>query len=357
MSLSVDIRKKLEGFTLDIAFRTENRVTGLLGASGSGKSMTLKCIAGIEQPDEGRIVLNERVLYDSEKGINLTPQKRRVGYLFQNYALFPNMTVETNIAAGLSGSKKEMDETVREMVLRFHLEGLEKRYPGELSGGQQQRVALARILAYKPDVIMLDEPFSALDTWLREQLQMEVRRTIEGYSGDVLLVTHSRDELYRFCEKCVVLKEGHAAASGDTKEIFRRPANVTAARLTGCKNISRAKRLDSCHVLALDWGAVLRVPKDVSEEITHVGIRAHEFYPAGEKDAENRITCRWEQTMKDPFEWNLQMRPLMEDGTDARKFLWWKLDYKSVGLLEEKSEGDILTMAVPSAEILLLKEN
>ena len=178
MSLSVDIRKKLEGFTLDIAFRTENRVTGLLGASGSGKSMTLKCIAGIEQPDEGRIVLNERVLYDSEKGINLTPQKRRVGYLFQNYALFPNMTVETNIAVGLSGSKKEMEETVREMVLRFHLEGLEKRYPGELSGGQQQRVALARIMAYKPDVIMLDEPFSALDTWLREQLQMEVRRTI-----------------------------------------------------------------------------------------------------------------------------------------------------------------------------------
>ena len=357
MSLSVDIRKQLEGFTLDIAFRTENRVTGLLGASGSGKSMTLKCIAGIEQPDEGRIVLNERVLYDSEKGINLTPQKRRVGYLFQNYALFPNMTVETNIAAGLSGSKKEMEETVREMVLRFHLEGLEKRYPGELSGGQQQRVALARIMAYKPDVIMLDEPFSALDTWLREQLQMEVRRTIEGYSGDVLLVTHSRDELYRFCEKCVVLKEGHAAASGDTKEIFRRPANVTAARLTGCKNISRAKRLDSRHVLALDWGAVLRVPKDVSEEITHVGIRAHEFYPAGEKDTVNRIFCRWEQTMKDPFEWNLQMRPLMEDGTDARKFLWWKLDYKSVGLLDGKKEQDTMTLAVPPEEIRLLKES
>ena len=243
------------------------------------------------------------------------------------------------------------------MVLRFHLEGLEKRYPGELSGGQQQRVALARIMAYKPDVIMLDEPFSALDTWLREQLQMEVRRTIEGYSGDVLLVTHSRDELYRFCEKCVVLKEGHAAASGDTKEIFRRPANVTAARLTGCKNISRARRIDSRHVLALDWGVPLSVSEDAAEDITHVGIRAHEFYPAGEKDTVNRISCRWEQTMKDPFEWNLQMRPLMEDGTGARKFLWWKLDYKSVGLLEGKKEQDTMTLAVPPEEILLLKES
>ena len=175
MSLQADIKKRFSGFTLEVSLRTESGVLGILGASGSGKSMTLKCIAGIETPDEGRIVLNDRVLFDSEKKINLTPQKRNVGYLFQNYALFPNMTVEANIAAGLKCPEREKQEIVREMIRLFRMEGLEKRYPSQLSGGQQQRTALARILAYEPDVIMLDEPFSALDFYLREQLQVQVK--------------------------------------------------------------------------------------------------------------------------------------------------------------------------------------
>lgn len=155
---------------------------------------------GSRRPDEGRIVLNDRVLFDSEKKINLTPQKRNVGYLFQNYALFPNMTVEANIAAGLKCPEREKQEIVREMIRLFKMEGLEKRYPSQLSGGQQQRTALARILAYEPDVIMLDEPFSALDFYLKEQLQLQVKEVLKNYSGDALLVTHSRDEVYRFCE-------------------------------------------------------------------------------------------------------------------------------------------------------------
>ena len=178
MSLQAAIKKRFSGFSLDVSLNTDGGVMGILGASGSGKSMTLKCIAGIETPDEGRIVLNGRVLFDSEKHINLPPQKRKVGYLFQNYALFPNMTVETNIAAGLSGSKEEKQEAVARMIRLFKLEGLEKRYPSQLSGGQQQRVALARILVYEPDVIMLDEPFSALDYYLKEQLQFQVREVL-----------------------------------------------------------------------------------------------------------------------------------------------------------------------------------
>ena len=251
MSLQAAIKKRFSGFSLDVSLNTNGGVMGILGASGSGKSMTLKCIAGIETPDEGRIVLNGRVLFDSEKHINLPPQKRKVGYLFQNYALFPNMTVETNIAAGLSGSKEEKQEAVARMIRLFKLEGLEKRYPSQLSGGQQQRVALARILVYEPDVIMLDEPFSALDYYLKEQLQFQVREVLRGYTGDVLMVSHSRDEVYRFCEKSIILNRGQVAMKGETRAIFQKPENVTAARLTGCKNFSRIRRIGEYEVVVI----------------------------------------------------------------------------------------------------------
>ena len=146
MSLYVDIEKRLGGFHLRVRFQTENEATALLGASGCGKSMTLKCIAGIVTPDRGRIVLNDRILFDSDKKINLPPQQRKLGYLFQNYALFPNMTVEKNILCGIrSRDKREKAAVLEDALRRFRLEGLEKRYPAQLSGGQQQRVALARI--------------------------------------------------------------------------------------------------------------------------------------------------------------------------------------------------------------------
>ena len=176
MSLEVNIEKKLDGFTLRAAFTAGNTSTALLGASGCGKSMTLRCIAGILKPDRGRIVLDGRVLFDSAQHIDLPPQQRGVGLLFQNYALFPNMTVEQNIRCGL---KAEKDPAARraacaEMLRAMRLETLAKRYPAQLSGGQQQRAALARILVGKPRILMLDEPFSALDSYLREAVESEV---------------------------------------------------------------------------------------------------------------------------------------------------------------------------------------
>ena len=151
MALQVNIRKKFSGFELNVDFETEAGCMGILGASGCGKSMTLKCIAGIETPDEGRIIVDGTLLYDSAKKISLKPQKRHIGYLFQNYALFPTMTVEENIAAGLQGGKEEKRRKVAKMMEKFQLLGLGKQLPGELSGGQQQRVALARIMAYEPE--------------------------------------------------------------------------------------------------------------------------------------------------------------------------------------------------------------
>ena len=174
MSMEVKIHKKLGEYELDVHWKSMKKRIGILGASGSGKSLTLKSIAGIEHPDKGCIRIGEHILYDSDSGTCLKPQKRNVGYMFQNYALFPAMTVAQNVGAGLSGDKKKKQEQVEKMIRHFRLEGLEKRLPRELSGGQQQRVALARIMAYEPSVILLDEPFSALDVFLKDRLQQEL---------------------------------------------------------------------------------------------------------------------------------------------------------------------------------------
>ena len=247
MSLEVHIEKKLNGFTLRSDFTAGNTATAILGASGCGKSMTLRCIAGIVKPDKGRIVLDGRVLFDSEQHIDLPPQQRGVGLLFQNYALFPNMTVEQNILCGL---KAERDKAARKarcagMLRALRLEELASRRPAELSGGQQQRTALARILVGKPKILMLDEPFSALDSYLREEVEGEVGSLLAGFDGTALLVTHNRDEAYRLCRDMIVMDGGQVLRTGTTKEVFADPRSTAAARLTGCKNILPCTRVDA----------------------------------------------------------------------------------------------------------------
>ena len=225
LRLGVEIKKKLKEFDLDISFSAGKGCLGILGPSGCGKSMTLKSIAGIVTPDSGRIALQYakgeaaggRVLYDSALKINEKPQMRRVGYLFQNYALFPNMSVEENIAAGLKGMEKKKAK-VGEMIERFRLTGLEKRYPGQLSGGQQQRVALARILAYEPEALLLDEPFSAMDTYLREGLRLELSKVLADYDGVSVMVTHDRDEAFQLCKNIMLLDKRTCAYCGGVQK-------------------------------------------------------------------------------------------------------------------------------------------
>lgn len=292
MSINVAIKKKLKGFHLDVEFNSVNQRTAILGASGSGKSLTLKCIAGIEKPDSGRIVLNDRVLFDSDKKLNLTPQKRRVGYLFQNYALFPTMTVEENIGVAIIASRAEKRRLVNDKIKEYHLEGLKDRYPSELSGGQQQRVALARMLVSNPDIIMLDEPFSSLDSYLKELLQQQLLESLEDYQKEVLLVTHNRDEAYRFCERLLVINKGSTIISGDTKELFERPVKMEAARLLGCKNISRIRLLDRHTLEAIDWGISLATDQELTEQLHFVGIHSYDLIPAWEKPEKNYIPFR-----------------------------------------------------------------
>lgn len=376
MSLKVNIKKRLGNFNLDVAFETERGVFAILGASGCGKSMTLKCIAGIETPDEGRIELNGRVLYDSAKKINLTPQKRRVGYMFQDYALFPNMTVEQNIKAGMG--KHPEEEKVRSYINRFRLEGMEKHYPAQLSGGQKQRVAMARMIASEPDILLLDEPFSALDSYLKWELEQEMRDMLAEVQKPVLFVSHNRDEVYRLCSVVSCIDHGKMEVIEKTKEFFHNPKTKTAAVLSGCKNISAAEIVDNNHIKALGWGITLCV-SEIPEETKAVGIRAHSFYPVnaeqipGKESAanESRVSVIQEGTglkkyrnpvqeenifkieesriIEDPFEWNISFRPSKESG-----WLQWK-----IAKTEQKdSPGPIPpALAVHAKDILLLKDN
>ena len=206
--LEVQIYKKLAEFDLDVSFQVNDNILGLMGASGSGKSMTLKCIAGIETPDQGRIVLNDRVLFDSEKKINVPIQKRNVGYMFQSYALFPNMNVYENISVGLRARKvKDVDIVAQKVMKQFQISELASRYSKQLSGGQRQRVALARLMAYEPDVLLLDEPFSALDEDLKEDLLRELKSELQ-ISKPVIFVSHNKEEVNELCDFKYKIKQG-----------------------------------------------------------------------------------------------------------------------------------------------------
>ena len=285
MSLYVDITKNFSDFRLNVQLSCGKEVLALLGASGSGKSVTLKCIAGIEKPDKGQIVINGKTVFDSSKKINLSPQKRKTGYLFKNYALFPNMTVWENICC--VAAKENRQKITQNMINTLFLENVKSLFPGQLSGGQQQRVALARILVSNPDIIMLDEPFSSLDSYLKWNLEQEMLSVLETFQGAALFVSHDRNEVYRFSDRIAVMDNGIVEAEGHKEEIFRAPQTVAAAMLTGCKNICRAEKIDEYHVYALDWGIIIKTARTVPDGIKHIGLHAHHLERVDAENAEN----------------------------------------------------------------------
>lgn len=314
MNLEVQIKKKLDSFLLEVDFQTSSGVLGILGASGCGKSMTLKAIAGLMTPDEGRIVLNNRVLFDSEKRINLPPQKRHTGYLFQNYALFPNMTVEQNIMAGVKEKKKIKNEKAQEIITLLQLSGLEKQYPEQLSGGQQQRVALARLLAFDPEVLLLDEPFSALDSYLKEQLQLKLRELLRYYGKTVLFVSHDRNEIYRLANTTMTMKAGKILQKGDTKELFEYPKDPVTARLIGCRNLSKAKLLDKTHMEAKEWGIVFTLEETWNRTPINLGIHGHGLHLKRELEEkekkENCFRVQIVEVMEEPYEYHVLVQAI-----------------------------------------------
>ncbi|MDR1320650.1 MAG: ATP-binding cassette domain-containing protein [Gracilibacteraceae bacterium] len=360
MALEVDIEKQLGDFRLRVAFTVGNERLALLGASGCGKSITLQCVAGIIKPDKGRIAVDGQIWFDSARRINLKPQARRAGYLFQNYALFPNMTVEQNIAAGMRLGPRERQGLIAEKIRAFHLQGLEKHYPVQLSGGQQQRVALARMLAAAPQIILLDEPFSALDSYLRWQLEQELVDTLDQFAGGVVFVSHDRDEAYRLCDRIAVMSGGAVDVIADKHEIFSAPRTLAGALITGCKNISRAEKRGDRDLFAVDWGLRLLAAAAIPDDIRHVGIRAHHIEAAG-ADLANAVRCRIRKIVETPFAMIVMLQP-GEAGDIARtadagsglrweidKNIWQKMD------ISDSRVGQGVEVVLPAPALLLLR--
>lgn len=229
---------KMNVFSLDVNFEMKNELVVLFGPSGSEKTTLLKCISGITHPDSGKIAVDDRIYFDSGRKINLPIQKRNLGFVFQTYTLFPHMNVRKNLECGLKGWEKgEKEKRVREMLDLLHIEELETRYPSQLSGGQKQRAALARALAPKPELLLLDEPFSALDRVIRTELAEKIKCLQKKIRIPLLFITHSLDEAFLLADRILILYRGEIQQFGTPEEIFYNPKNLHVAELVGLSNI------------------------------------------------------------------------------------------------------------------------
>ena len=321
MSLVLDIEKRAGDFHLRCDISCGDEVLGLLGASGCGKSMTLQCIAGIQKPDSGRILIDGRTVFDEKT--NLSPQKRHTGLLFQNYALFPNMTIRQNIRMGAKRDQADRDAVDR-MLERFRLTDVAGLYPLQVSGGQQQRAALARMLISKPDILLLDEPFSALDAHLRFRVEEELRSVIREFQKTVILVSHNRDEVFRLAQKVAVMKDGRVDVFGTKEEIFSDPKTRNAASLTGCKNISQIRILDTHRFEATQWGLIFTAD-EIPPDARYVGIRMH-YIRMG--NGENAFLCDVAEEIENPFSYTLMLKRSGAEGeTEAFGYELEKADW------------------------------
>ena len=344
MSIYLDIKKSFKDFTLEVKFENNIGTLGILGPSGCGKSLTLKCLAGLETPDEGVIKVGNKTVFDSSAKINIKPQQRNVGYLFQSYALFPNMTVKENIEIAMKKDKPGREKKIEDLINRYEINGLENRYPVNLSGGQQQRVALARIFAYEPEIILLDEPFSALDTFLRDSMQAKLLDIIDHYSGDVIMVTHNRDEAYKICDRLLVFDSGRIMGDGKSDELFKNPQSVQVAKITGCKNIAEIKKVSEDRVYVKDWEVELCVNGPVDDN-THIGIRAH-YFSTEKSPKRDEIKVRAINEIVGPFEKNVLLRnPDIKNGKD----IWWICN-------KEQNTDNLKYLYIDKKDIYLLKD-
>ena len=359
MSLEVAIKKQFSSFALEVDFSTGDETLGFLGASGCGKSLTMRCIAGIETPDEGKIVVNGTTFFDKasqgKARVNLTPQQRKTALLFQNYMLFPNLTVAQNVAAGVDKnlSKSDVDACVKAELQRFGLAGFGDRYPAQLSGGQQQRVALARMLAAKPGILMLDEPFSALDAHLKTVLEQNLVNLFDSYEGTVLYVSHDIDEALRFCNRIAVVEDGHIMEVDSGRGLIDNPKSLAGLKLTGCKNATEAQRRGPYEVWLPKWGISVATEEEVPEDIRALGIRARRVRQA-DGPGENCYRVQVDRASDSRFERTMMLAfldreegavPLASVTGDEMKYLhqhlFWTVDFLTqadVAHLHKKGE-------------------
>lgn len=354
MSLVLDIKKAYPDFSLDVRLEAAGERVALLGASGCGKSCTLRCIAGVETPDEGRIAVNGVTFFDSARGINLSPQQRKCALLFQNYQLFPNLSVADNVLAGVEGrlSREGRDELARRYLSIFGMAGYADRYPARLSGGQQQRVALARMLAARPAIYMFDEPFSALDSFLKSALEQNLLDLFSVIDSTVLYVSHDIDEACRLCERICVLHSGRVEEDGTVEQVVQRPQTLAALRLTGCKNTSLARKAGDTLVEALDWGMTFDVGAPVADDVAYLGVRANYFHIDNrEAPDKNSYMLRVARVSDSRFERLVLLDP---PRSDASSRLTWKVNTVGADMATLPREGDCLRMHFDAAKILMV---
>ncbi len=368
MSLEVNIKKSFSSFTLDVAIEAGTETLGFLGASGCGKSLTMRCIAGIETPDEGRIVVNDRVFFDSEASIDLTPQERKTALLFQNYMLFPNLTIAQNVAAGIGKetSKADRDRIVGGELRRFGLEGFERRYPSQLSGGQQQRVALARMLAARPGILMLDEPFSALDAHLKSVLEQNLVSLFDAFDGTILYVSHDIDEALRFCDRIAVVEAGHIMEVDTGDELVNHPRSTAGLKLSGCKNVTKAEKTGPHEVWLPKWGIDAHITEEVPDDVKTFGIRAR-YIKQVDGPGENHYRVRVDRVSDSRFERTVLLgfldrdesaMPTVERTDDEMKYLhehlFWRVVKDDPGLVKLPEVGDEMWVHLPKDRIYLV---
>lgn len=233
--IHIDIHKKLKDFDLEVQFETREKRVGILGASGSGKSMTLNMISGIETPDSGEISIDGRVLYSSRDGINLSPQERNLGHLFQDYAIFPHLSVRGNLEILKVESGK-----IDELLKLFSLKNIQDQRANQISGGEKQRLAMARMMSRDNAALLFDEPFSALDYALKQRLKFELIEQLKNFDGPYIIVSHANAELYEFTDELIVLDHGKILLHDKTEEIFSNPKKLKVAELIGVENIFSA---------------------------------------------------------------------------------------------------------------------
>lgn len=374
MSLSVSIKKHFPAFTLDVNIEAGNETLGWLGESGCGKSLTMRCIAGIETPDEGKIVVNGKTFFEREAGkrptVNLSPQERKTALLFQNYMLFPNLTVAENVAAGIDRKlpKEEREAQVNAELKRFGLDGFGKRYPSQLSGGQQQRVALARMLAAKPDILMLDEPFSALDAHLKGVLEQNLAGLFETFHGTILYVSHDIDEALRFCDRIAVIEKGHVMEVSTGNNLVNNPQSAASIKLSGCKNATPARRINDHRVFLPAWGIEVETNKPVQENLTCMGVRAF-FLEQAKEPGRNTYRVRVVRTSDSRFDRSALLEFLdREPGADKvvdqtenemkylEQHLFWRIDKLKVPEEKLPVKDEVLLIRIPSDKVYLVSK-
>lgn len=338
--LEVRIKRKLPGFSLDVSFSINQEILAILGPSGSGKTMSLQCIAGLIRPDEGYIALNGKVLFDSNRNVNLSPQMRKIGFVFQNYALFPHLTVSENISYGISHlARAEATQRVSRLLDAINIPGLGNRYPRQLSSGQQQRVALARALAPEPELLLLDEPFSALDTVRKERLELELAALQRSYKGNMLLVTHDLAQGYKLGSRMAIFDSGSIVQFDHKNKVIALPANRTAARLVGFRNLYKGFISEIGEGYALvkvaDLGQDLKVRTnnamkiEIDQQVT-VGMRPEKVLVT-DRPGENTFLCTVDQIVEGVSTISYRFR--LEGGSVVRQYLegqWSKSDAPSL---------------------------